>query len=132
MKNGKIKFVREYESYEKKYDVIYHSSRCITYSENKLPQSVKTFISKAKATKQYDYTSTRKNKNEIIYETHLQFRVTAKIKNCPFFPTIEHAAEKEFEFSVDSNGFDRVSDVREYFKTTYKTDNVEIIKVVKL
>ena len=69
MKNGKIKFVREYESYEKKYDVIYHSRRCVTYSENELPETVKNFITSAtRVKKQYDYTSTRKNKNEIIYE----------------------------------------------------------------
>lgn len=132
MENGKIKFVREYESYEKKYDVIYRSRRCVTYSENELPQSVKNFISKAKATKQYDYTSTRKNKNEIIYETYLKFRVIAKITDSPIMPVKTFFAEKEFEFSVDSNVFGRVSDVRKYFKTTYKTDNVEITRAVQL
>ena len=69
MANEKIKFVREYESYEKKYDVIYHSFRCFTYSENELPETVKRFIKAAtRVKKQYDYTAIRKNKNEIIYE----------------------------------------------------------------
>jgi hypothetical protein len=69
MKSGKIKFVREYENYGKKYDVIYHSRRCVTYSANELPETVKRFVTTAtRVTKQYDYTSTRKNKNEIIYE----------------------------------------------------------------
>ena len=132
MENRKIKFVREYESYEKKYDVIYHSRRCVTYSENELPQSVKNFISKAKATKQYDYTSTRKNKNEIIYEAYMKFRVIAKIADSPIMPVKTFFAEKEFEFSVDSNVFGRAYDVRKYFKTTYKTDNVEITRAVQL
>lgn len=132
MKNGKIKFVREYENYGKKYDVIYYSHRCVTYSENELPQSVKRFISQAKATEQYDYTSTRKNKNEIIYETHIKFRVAAEITDSPIMPVRTFFAEKEFEFSADSNVFGRVSEVREYFKTTYKTDNVSITKAVQL
>lgn len=132
MKNGKIKFVREYENYGKKYDVIYHTRRCATYSENELPQSVKNFITQAKATKQYDYTSTRKDKNEIIYETHIKFRVTAKITDSPIMPAKTFSAEKEFEFSADSNVFGRVSEVRKHFKTTYKTDNVEIINAVQL
>ena len=132
MKDGKIKFVREYENYGKKYDVIYDSTRCVTYYENELPQTVKNFISKAKATKQYDYTSTRNNKNEIIYKQNISFRVTAKITDSPTMPVKTFSAEKEFEFSADSNVFGRVADVREYFKTTYKTDNVEITRVVKL
>ncbi len=127
-----IKFVREYENYEKKYDVIYRSRRCVTYSENKLPQSVKNFISQAQATKQYDYTSTRKNKNEIIYKKHIKFRVTAKIADSPAMPTNTFYAEKEFLFPVDSNVFGRVADVRNYYKTAYKTDNIEIIKAVQL
>lgn len=62
----------------------------------------------------------------------MKFIVTAKIKNSPIFPVRELTAEKEFEFSEDSNVFGRVSEVREYFKTTYKTDNVEITKAVQL
>ena len=70
MESGKIKFVREYENNGKMYDVIYHSRRGFLFiSESDLPETVKKFIKSAtRVTKQYDYTSTRKNKNEIIYE----------------------------------------------------------------
>lgn len=69
MKNGKIKFVREYENNGKQFDIIYHSRAVLFVSENDLPKTVVSFIKAAKKiTKQYDYTSTRKNKNEIIYE----------------------------------------------------------------
>lgn len=70
MKNGKIKFVREYENNGKMYDIVYHSGRlCAFVDEGDLPATVRKFIATAKRiTKQYDYTSTRKNKNEIIYE----------------------------------------------------------------
>jgi hypothetical protein len=62
----------------------------------------------------------------------MKFIVTAKIKNSPIFPARELSAEKEFEFSEDSNVFGRVAEVRAYFKTTYKTDNIEITKAVQL
>ena len=62
----------------------------------------------------------------------MKFLVTAKITDSPIFPVRELTAEKEFEFSEDSNVFGRVSEVRKYFKTTYKTDNVEITKAVQL
>lgn len=72
MKNGKIKFVREYvnDKDEKKFDIIYHSKAVIFVPENELPKTVVAFIKSAKkVTKQYDYTALRKNKNEIIYES---------------------------------------------------------------
>jgi len=62
----------------------------------------------------------------------MKFLVTAKITNSPIMPVRELTAENEFEFSDDSNVFGRVAEVREYFKTTYKTDNVEITKAVQL
>lgn len=62
----------------------------------------------------------------------MKFVVTAKITDSPNFPAKEFMAEKEFEFSKDSNVFGRVYEVRKYFKTTYKTDNVEITKVAQL
>lgn len=69
MKNGKIKFVREYENNGKQFDIIYNSRARLFVDETDLPKSVVAFIKTAKKiTKQYDYTSTRKNKNEIIYE----------------------------------------------------------------
>ena len=63
-----IQFVREYENYGKRYDVVYVSRRCRSYEESELPKSVRNFIAHARATKQYDRTAPRKNKNEIIYE----------------------------------------------------------------
>ena len=71
MKNGKIEFVRKYEGYSgTTYDIKYHSGRlCAFVLEEDLPATAKKFIATAKRiTKQYDYTSTRKNKNEIIYK----------------------------------------------------------------
>lgn len=71
MKSGKIKFVREYKNNQdvKEFDIIYHSRAVLFVPENELPKTVVAFIKTAKkVTKQYDYTSTRKNKNEIIYE----------------------------------------------------------------
>lgn len=71
MKNVKIQFVRKYEGYGgTQYDIKYHSGRiCVFVCEEDLPDTVRKFIATAKRiTKQYDYTSTRKNKNEIIYE----------------------------------------------------------------
>ena len=72
MKNNKIKFVREYKSNgdETIYEIIYYSRRCVMcFGESELPETVKKFLKAAtRVTKQYDYTSTRKNKNEIIYE----------------------------------------------------------------
>lgn len=62
----------------------------------------------------------------------MKFRVEAKITDSPIMPVRTFFAEKEFEFSEDSNVFGRVSDVRKYFKTTYKTDNVEITGAVQL
>lgn len=62
----------------------------------------------------------------------MKFIVTAKIENSPIIPLGEITAEKEFEFSEDSNVFGRVYDVRTYFKRTYKTDDVEIIKVKQM
>lgn len=62
----------------------------------------------------------------------MKFIVTAKITDSPIFPTKEFVAEKEFEFSEDMNVFGRVYEVRKYFKSTYKTDNVEITKAVQL
>lgn len=68
MKSEKIKFVREYENNGKTFDIIYHSRSVLFVPENKLPKTVVDFIKTAKATKQYDYTSCRKDKNEIIYQ----------------------------------------------------------------
>ena len=56
----------------------------------------------------------------------MKFIVTAKITDSPMMPVRTFTAEKEFEFSNDSNVFGRVYDVRKYFKTKYKTDNIEI------
>ena len=69
MENGKIRFVREYENNGKQFDIIYHSRTVLFVHEEDLPVTVRKFIASAKRiTKQYDHTSTRKNKNEIIYE----------------------------------------------------------------
>ena len=62
----------------------------------------------------------------------MKFKVIAKITDSPVMPAKTVTAEKEFEFSEDSNVFGRVYDVRKYFKTKYKTDNVEIIKACEL
>lgn len=62
----------------------------------------------------------------------MKFLVTAKITDSPVVPARTITAEKEFEFSDDSNVFGRVYDVREYFKGTYKTNNIEIIKAQQL
>lgn len=62
----------------------------------------------------------------------MKFIVTAKITDSPISPVRELTAEKEFEFSEDMNVFGRVYEVRKYFKSTYKTDNVEITKAVQL
>lgn len=58
----------------------------------------------------------------------MKFIVTAKITDSPIMPVKIFSAEKEFEFANDSNVFGRVFEVRKYFKTTYKTENVEIVK----
>lgn len=68
MKKSQIKFVREYENNGKTFDIIYYSRVRLFVSENDLPKTVIDFIKRAKATKQYDYTALRKDKNEIIYE----------------------------------------------------------------
>lgn len=67
---NKIKFVRKYENYrENFYDVIYRSGRVYTYSEPDLPKTIINFVTNAtKRTEQYDRTSTRANKWEMIYE----------------------------------------------------------------
>ena len=62
----------------------------------------------------------------------MKCRVTAKITDSPIVPVETFFAEKEFDFSDDSNVFGRVLEVRTYFKTTYKTDNVEITKVLEI
>lgn len=71
-KTNRIKFVRKYENNQNQIqcDIIYHSGRSLLFvSESDLPETVKKFINTStRVTKQYDYTSTRKNKNEIIYE----------------------------------------------------------------
>lgn len=64
-----IKFVREYENHGKIFEVVYESRRCRTFfGEDELPATVKKFMATAKVTKQYDYTATRKDKNEILYQ----------------------------------------------------------------
>lgn len=70
MKGAKIKFVRKYENWrENFYDVIYQSGRAYTFTETELPKTVVEFVTTAtKRYEQYDYTSTRKNKYEMIYE----------------------------------------------------------------
>lgn len=62
----------------------------------------------------------------------MKFIVTAKIKNSPIFPVREFTAEKEFEFSEDSNVFGRVYDVRKYFRETYKTEDIVVIRAKQL
>lgn len=62
----------------------------------------------------------------------MKFIVTAKITDSPIMPVKSFTAEKEFEFLDNSNVFGRVYEVRKYFKTTYKTDNVEITKAKEL
>lgn len=62
----------------------------------------------------------------------MKFDVKAKITDSPIMPVKTFVAVKTFEFSDDSNVFGRVSEVRAYFKSAYKTDNVEIIKAVQL
>ena len=61
----------------------------------------------------------------------MKFFVKAKITDSPIMPVRTAFAEKGFEFSDDSNAFGRAYDVRKYFKTTYKTDKVELVKVVQ-
>lgn len=71
MKNGKIKFVREYtdDQNAKIFDIIYYSRALLFVPEEDLPKTVINFMKTAtRITKQYDYTALRKNKNEIIYE----------------------------------------------------------------
>ena len=62
----------------------------------------------------------------------MKFIVTAKITDSPIMPVGTFTAEKEIEFSDDSNVFGRVADARSYFKNTYKTDNIEIIKAKEI
>lgn len=61
----------------------------------------------------------------------MKFIVTAKITDSPIFPVKTFTAEKEFEFTEDTNVFGRVYEVRKYFKNTYKTENIEIAKAVE-
>lgn len=62
----------------------------------------------------------------------MKFHVQAKIMDSPILPVKAFVAEKEFEFSDESNAFGRAYDARKYFKATYKTEKIEIVKAVQL
>ena len=63
----------------------------------------------------------------------MKFLVEAKIGNSYVLPVKEFTAEKEFEFDNKSNVFERVYEVRNYFKNTYGQNiDLEIIKAKEI